>query len=247
VLTSLEFERLSNASGPTGGKIVMKSKQLNKKTKSEEWVFDAEGPKPKAVAIVHCAGSRDCNHNAYCSRVCCMYSLKFAHLVREKLPEAECYEYYIDMRAFGKGYEEFFERIREEGVHLLRGRPASISEREGRLNIHGENVESDHVIDQPVDMVLLSMGLTPSTGAAELAEKLGIERDGDGWFRELDYNSEPESTGREGIFIAGVCQGPKDIPDTVAQASAAAAGVLRSILSRKNLEEEIETVQAAQV
>jgi len=83
----------------------------------------SEGPKPRAVAIIHCVGSRDHNYNPYCSRVCCMYSLKFAHLVREKLPDAKCYEYYIDMRAFGKGYEEFFERIKEEGVSIVRGAP----------------------------------------------------------------------------------------------------------------------------
>lgn len=231
VLTSLEFERLTNASGPTGGKIVMKTKKVNKKTKTEEWVFEPDGPKPKAVAIVHCVGSRDQNYNPYCSRVCCMYSLKFAHLVREKLPEAKCYEYYIDMRAFGKGYEEFHERIREEGVLLVRGRSASVAERDGQLYIHGENTLDEHLITLPVDMVLLSVGLQPSHGSAELAEKLCIPRDGDGWFRELDYNSEPNCTPREGIYVAGVCQGPKDIPDTVAQASAAAAHALRSIVS----------------
>jgi len=230
VLNSLEFERLTNASGPTGGKIVMKTKKLNKKTKTEEWVFEPNGPKPKAVAIVHCVGSRDQNFNSYCSRVCCMYSLKFAHLVREKLPEATCYEYYIDMRAFGKGYEEFHERIREEGVFLVRGRSASVIEREGQLYIHGEDTINEHLITLPVDMVLLSVGLQPSHGSAELAGQLGIPRDEDGWFRELDYNSEPNSTQREGIYVAGVCQGPKDIPDTVAQASAAAAHALRSIV-----------------
>jgi len=230
VLTSLEFERLTNASGPTGGKIVMKTLRQNKKTKADEWVFDPDGPQPKAVAIVHCAGSRDQNYNSYCSRVCCMYSLKFAHLVREKLPEAECFEYYIDMRAFGKGYDEFAERIREEGVTLLRGRPTDVTARGSRLNMHGEDVVTGRVVDRPVDMVILSVGLQPSSGSAELAKKLGIQQDTDGWFRELNYNSEPNSTSRNGIFIAGVCQGPKDIPDTVAQASAAAAGVLRSII-----------------
>jgi heterodisulfide reductase subunit A len=233
VLNSLEFERLTNASGPTGGKIVMKTKKLNKKTKLEEWVFEPDGPKPKAVAIIHCVGSRDKNYNPYCSRVCCMYSLKFAHLVREKLPEAKCYEYYIDMRAFGKGYEEFHERIREEGVFLVRGRSATVTDRDGQLYIHGEDTLAEHLITLPVDMVLLSVGLQPSEGSAELAEKLCIPRDGDGWFRELDYNSEPNSTGREGIYVAGVCQGPKDIPDTVAQASAAAAHALRSIVAAK--------------
>ena len=230
VLNSLEFERLTNASGPTGGKIVMKSKKLNKKTKQEEWVFAPDGEKPKAVAIIHCVGSRDKNYNSYCSRVCCMYSLKFAHLVREKLPEAKCYEYYIDMRAFGKGYEEFHERIREEGLYLVRGRTATVAERDGQLYIHGEDTLDEHLITLPVDMVLLSVGLQPSQGTAELAEKLCIPRDDDGWFRELNYNSEPNSTMRQGIYVAGVCQGPKDIPDTVAQASAAAAHALRSIV-----------------
>ncbi len=237
VLTSLEFERLTNASGPTGGKIVMKSKRQNKKTKADEWVFEPDGPKPNAVAIIHCVGSRDRNYNPYCSRVCCMYSLKFAHLVREKLPEAKCYEYYIDMRAFGKGYEEFHERIREEGVSLVRGRTATVKEIDSQLYIHGEDVIAEHLINVPVDMVILSVGLQPSHGSAELAEKLHVPMDSDGWFRELNYNSEPNSTGRNGIYVAGVCQGPKDIPDTVAQASAAAAAALRSIVGSKSKED----------
>lgn len=229
VLTSLEFERLSNASGPTGGKIALKTKKLNKKTKKEEWVFEPDGPKPKTVAIVHCVGSRDKNYNAYCSRVCCMYSLKFSHLVREKLPEAKCYEYYIDMRAFGKGYEEFHERIEEEGVVLIRGRAAYVQERDSQMYIHSEDIVAEHLIDVPVDMVVLSVGMQPSAGCGELAQKLGIARDSDGWFQELEYNAEPNSTERDGIYLAGVCQGPKDIPDTVAQASAAAAHALRAI------------------
>ena len=237
VLTSLEFERLTNASGPTGGKIVMKAKRLNKKTKAEEWVFEPDGPKPKAVAVIHCVGSRDKNYNPYCSRVCCMYSLKFAHLVREKVPDAKCYEFYIDMRAFGKGYEDFYERIHEEGVFQIRGRSNGIRERDSQLYVHGEDVATNQLLDVPVDMVVLSVGLQPSQGSAELAAKLNIPRDADGWFRELSYNAEPNSTGREGIYLAGVCQGPKDIPDTVAQASAAAAYVLGSIVGAKARED----------
>ena len=122
------------------------------------------------------------------------------------------------MRAFGKGYEEFYERIREEGVFLVRGRTASVKERDSQLYIHGEDVAAGKLIDLPVDMILLSVGLQPSQGSTELAGKLGISQDADGWFRELNYSSEPNSTGRAGIFVAGVCQGPKDIPDTVAQA-----------------------------
>ncbi|HYQ82012.1 MAG TPA: CoB--CoM heterodisulfide reductase iron-sulfur subunit A family protein [Anaeromyxobacteraceae bacterium] len=252
VLTALEFERLTNASGPTGGKIVMKTRKYNKRTKAEEWVFDADGPRPKAVAIVHCVGSRDRNYNAWCSRVCCMYSLKFAHLVREKLPEAKCVEYYIDMRAFGKGYEEFFERIQEEGVHVVRGKSAKVVERGGQLFIRGEDIVAEQVVETPVDMVLLAVGLQPPADTGRLAEILGIDRSEDGWFNELDYNAEPNSTERGGVFVAGVCQGPKDIPDTVAQASAVAARVLRTIVSGSHQEgrrhltlEEIEKTARA--
>jgi heterodisulfide reductase subunit A len=231
VLTALEFERLTNASGPTGGKIVLRTKKLNKRTKAEEWVFEPDGPKPRSVAIIHCVGSRDRNHNRYCSRVCCMYSLKFAHLVKEKLPGAECHEYYIDMRAYGKGYEEFLGRIEEEGVHVVRGRSAEVVSRDGRLCVRGEDVVAGRLVENPVDMVLLAVGLQPSEGTDALARMLGIARVEDGWFDEANYNTDPSSTERGGIFVAGVCQGPKDIPDTVAQASAVAGRVLRAIVS----------------
>ena len=231
VLNSLEFERLTNASGPTGGKIVVKTKKFNKRTQAEEWVFDPDGPKPKAVAIIHCVGSRDQNYNPYCSRVCCMYSLKFGHLVREKLPEAACYEYYIDMRAFGKGYEEFFERIKDEGVHVVRGRSAMVVAQGDRMMVKGEDIINDTLIELPVDMVLLAVGLQPTGDTERLASMLGIERVQDGWFSEMEYNVEPTSTERGGIFVAGMCQGPKDIPDTVAQAAAVAAKALKSIVS----------------
>ncbi len=231
VLTALEFERLTNASGPTGGVIVKKTQKYNKRTKTNEWVFDTEGPRPKSVAIIHCVGSRDAHYNRYCSRVCCMYSLKFAHLVREKLPDATCYEFYIDMRAFGKGYEEFFERIKHEDVFVMRGRSARVGERDGQMYVKGEDILKDRLVEFPADMVLLSVGLQPAPGADDLARVIGIVRDEDGWFTEMDYNIEPTSTERGGIFVAGVCQGPRDIPDTVAQASAVAARVLKSIVS----------------
>lgn len=235
VLTALEFERLTNASGPTGGKIVTKIKRLNKRTKQDEWVFDQEGPSPKSVAIIHCVGSRDSNYNAYCSRVCCMYSLKFAHLVKEKLPDAACYEFYIDMRAFGKGYEEFAERIKQEGTFVVRGRSATVAEVNGRMVVKGEDIVNDNLVEFPVDMVLLAVGLVPARGSEELGKLLGVRQDEDGWFSELDYNSSPTDTERGGIYVAGVCQAPKDIPDTVAQASAVAAGVLKSISSGRGI------------
>jgi heterodisulfide reductase subunit A len=231
VLTALEFERLTNASGPTGGKIVTRSMRVNRRTKKEEWVFDPEATQPRSVAIIHCVGSRDANFNQHCSRVCCMYSLKFAHLVKEKLPGAECYQFYIDMRAFGKGYEEFFERIKDEGVFVVRGRSAQVDQRDGRMVIRGEDIVHDRIMEFPVDMVLLAVGLEPAHGSERLARSLGIDPDTDGWFTELNYNSDPTATSRGGIHVAGVCQGPKDIPDTVAQASAVAARVLGSVIS----------------
>src|SRR5512136_594014 len=112
-----------------------------------------------------------------------MYSLKFAHLVREKLPEAKCLEFYIDMRAFGKGYEEFFERIQEEGVHVVRGRSARVLARDGKLVLRGEDIVAERVVETPVDMVLLSVGLQPTADAATLARVLGIEQGEGGWFR----------------------------------------------------------------
>ena len=229
VLTALEFERLTNAAGPTGGRIVTKVKKLNKRKKVEEWVFDPMGPQPKSVAIIHCVGSRDQKHNQYCSRVCCMYSLKFAHLVKEKLHGAECYEFYIDMRAFGKGYEEFAERIKAEGTFVVRGRSATVVERGGQMFVKGEDILSDSLVEFPVDMVILAVGLVPSEGVRDLARMLGLSLEADGWFHELNYNGNPTDTERGGVFVAGACQAPKDIPDTVAQASAVAAGVLKAI------------------
>ncbi len=231
VLTALEFERLTNASGPTGGRIVTRTKRYNKRTKRDEWVFQADGPSPRSVAIIHCVGSRDSAYNAYCSRVCCMYSLKFAHLVREKLPEAACYEFYIDMRAFGKGYEEFAERIKAEGTHVVRGRTASVQMVGEEMVVRGEDILEDRLLEFPVDMVILAVGLVPASGTDELARTLEVQRDPDGWFAEFDYDGNPTETQRGGVYVAGMCQGPKDIPDTVAQASAAAAGVLRAISS----------------
>ena len=219
VLTGLEFEIMSNASGPTGGNIVMQ-----------------DGQAPKAVGILHCVGSRDENSNPYCSRVCCMYAMKFAHLVREKLHDAQVYEFYIDVRAFGKGYEEFFERVKDEGVFVVRGRSAKVIERDGQMYIKGEDILADLVIESAVDMVLLAVGLQPTADSGKLAQLLGIDRVEEGWFNEVNYNSEPNATERGGIFVAGVCQGPKDIPDTVAQASGVAADVLRTIVSGKGQE-----------
>ena len=219
VVTSLEFERLVNAAGPTGGFI--RSRTQDKKG---NWIFTEEGTEPKSVALIHCIGSRDQNYNKYCSRVCCMYSLKLAHLV---------YEFYIDMRAFGKGYEEFSERIKEEGVHMIRGRTAKVEEKDGQLMVRSEEIYEERILETKVDMVVLSVGLEARADSADVANMLGIDRGEEGWFVESNYLSEPTSTFSGGIAIAGACQGPKDIPDTVAQGSAAAARVLQTILKGK--------------
>jgi heterodisulfide reductase subunit A len=164
-----------------------------------------------------------------------MYSLKFSHLVREKLPAAAVYEYYIDMRAFGKGYEEFFERVKGEGIRVVRGRAARVEQNNGRLSIRAEDILRGEVVDQDADLVILSVGLEPRADTGDLARILGIQVDDDGWFAEKVPDFNPISTNRPGIFLAGACQGPKDIPDTVAQASAAAALVLRRIARARSL------------
>ncbi len=228
VLTSLEFERLINAAGPTGGNITFRTKD-----KKGNWVFTTGGDEPDSVAIIHCIGSRDENYNSYCSKVCCMYSLKLAHLVKEKLPDAEVYEHYIDMRAFGKGYEEFYERIKGEGINIIRGRTAKVESDNGELIIRSEDVEKGVLIEQKVEMVILAVGLEPNDDAKEIAKMCGIAVDKSGWMKELNSISDPVDTVSGGIMIAGLCQGPKDIPDTVAQASAAASRVLQGILNGK--------------
>jgi heterodisulfide reductase subunit A len=228
VVTSLEFERIVNAAGPTGGLIRYRSQD-----KKGNWIFKGDNEEPRTLALIHCVGSRDENYNKYCSRVCCMYSLKLAHLIKEKIPDAEVSEFYIDMRAFGKGYEEFYERIKEEGVKIIRGKTASVKESNGQLIIRSEDIHQGRIIEKKVDMVVLAVGLEPREDADKVAEMLGLARGTDGWFTEANYLAEPTSTYAGGVTIAGLCQGPKDIPDTVAQASAAASKVIQSIIRGK--------------
>jgi heterodisulfide reductase subunit A len=220
VFSSLEFERLTNAAGPTGGKVVLRDGVT----------------KPETVAILHCVGSRDQNYNEYCSRVCCMYSLKFAHMVHEKTG-AEVYNFYIDIRTPGKGYEEFYHKLLNEGVHFVRGRVASITdaarhgEPEGKLIVQAEDTLIGEQRRIPVDMVVLSAGLEPRHDSRETARKFGLSCSSEGWFVEKHPKLDPVATMTDGVFIAGCAQGPKDIPDTVAQGAAAAARVL-SIIGR---------------
>jgi len=208
VLSSMEFERLVNASGPTSGKVSLKN-----------------GQPPRSVAIVHCVGSRDEKYNEYCSRACCMYSLKLAQLVHDYV-QAEVHEIYRDMRTFGKDYEEFYNRTRQKDVHFYHGRVSSIQPQDGQLRVQWDEAfynQPDHVL---VDMVILSTGFEPQDDTAQVASLFGISRSPDGFFLEKHPKLAPVETSTEGIYLAGACQSPKDIPDSVAQAGAAAAAAL---------------------
>ncbi len=213
IIDGLQFERLSSATGPTRGEILT-----------------AAGKKPERVAIIHCVGSRDENANRYCSRVCCMYALKHAHLVRDKTG-AEVFEFYMDMRAFGKGYEEFYERVQEEGVYFVRGRGAEVTVDGGQLQVKAEDTTLGIPVAINVDMVVLETAMEPQHDVPRMASLFGLSRSADGFFQEAHPKLRPFHTNTEGVFLAGACQSPKDVPDTVAHAGAAAAEAL-SLLSR---------------
>jgi heterodisulfide reductase subunit A len=234
VLTGLEFERITCAAGPTEGKILLK-----------------DGREPGSVAIVHCVGSRDQNYHEYCSRVCCMYGLKYAHLIRE-FTKADVYEFYIDMRCFGEGYEEFYKRLSEEGVNFIRGKVARITdealtdEEKGKLIVVSEDTLLGKLVRVPVDMVILCSALEARADAENVARLFTLNRRADGFFLERHVKLDPVATPTEGVFIAGCCEGPRDIPDTVAQAEATAAKAL-SLISKGTvtLEAAVSTVDEA--
>ena len=226
VLTGLQFERMTCAAGPTGGKIVLK-----------------DGQPPKSAAIIHCVGSRDKNYHEYCSRVCCMYSLKYSHLITEKIEDVDVYQFYIDMRCFGKGYEEFYERLSDEGVNFVRGMVGEVTDRalneeeQGKLVVVAEDSLMSTVVRVPVDMVILSTALEARSDTEAVARLFNISRSADGFFLERHPKLDPVTTMTDGTFVIGCAQGPKDIPDTVAQAAAAASQVL-AMITRGNVEIE---------
>jgi heterodisulfide reductase subunit A len=222
VFTSLEFERLSNAAGPTNGNVVLRDGKTT----------------PKSVGIIHCVGSRDKNFNNYCSVICCMQGLKFAHLVHERTG-ATVYNFYIDMRTAYKAYDEFYQRVLEEGTLFVRGKVAEVTnaaryEREkGKLIIQVEDTLASKQRRIPVDMVILSSGLQPRHDAKEVGKRFGISCSSDGWFTEKHPKLDPVATMTEGVYIVGCAQGPKDIPSSVAQGAAASARVLDKILQKE--------------
>ena len=218
VFTSLEVERMLSGAGPTHGRVVLRDGETE----------------PESVAVIHCVGSRDENYNFYCSKVCCMYSLKLAHLVHAKT-DARIFECFIDIRSGGKTYEEFYRRLQEEGVTFINGRPGEILPEEDKLAIYVEDRALGRTMRLLVDMVILSVALEPRHDAQEVARMFGISCDADGWFRERHPKLDPVATLTDGVFIAGCAQGPKDIPESVAQGAAAAARVL-SIIGQGEVE-----------
>ncbi len=209
VISSLEFERLASASGPTAGRI-----SLN-------------GSLPRSVVFIHCVGSRDENLGIpYCSRVCCMAIAKQAHLAHDRLPGAQITVFYIDIRAFGKGFEEFYDRVREEGVVYRRGNPSEIVRRGDRLLVRAEDTLLGESVEIEADLVVLAVGMGPRHDAADVAQMLRLKQDENGFFQELHPKVQTVESAVPGIFLAGACQGPKDIPDTVAHAKAAAAAAM---------------------
>jgi heterodisulfide reductase subunit A len=220
VFTNLEFERLSNATGPTSGKILLRHGDGR----------TSFGGEPGSVAILHCVGSRDRRYHEYCSRTCCMYALKYAHLIKDKVgKETLVYNFYIDLRCFGDGYEEFLKRIQSEGVKFVRGKAVKVTDEtedpdeKGKLIVVAEDTLSGSLLRIPVDMVVLCTAMEPRADARDVARVFGLSSKANGFFLEEHPKLEPVSTPTSGVFLAGACQAPKDIPDTVAQAKGAAA------------------------
>ncbi len=225
IMTGMEFERMLNAAGPTTGHVVRRS----------------DGRTPDSIAFIQCVGSRDERYHSYCSRVCCVYSVKQCIVAKDHEPAVrDFYYFYRDMRAYGRGFEEFYRRGRDEtGIHFIKSSPASIAPRAGgRIRVRYEDPHTARPVFQDVDMVVLSCAMIPSAGTVELAGSLGIEVESDGFFKIPDALGDPLASTREGVFVCGCASGPKDIPDSVAQASAAAARALAYLDEKCPVEEE---------
>jgi heterodisulfide reductase subunit A2 len=209
VITSLQFERLANPAGPTQGRILV------------------DGREPTDVVFIQCVGSRDqTKGNPYCSRVCCMVSAKQAFLIRERLPQTKVSVLYADVRAFGKGFEEFYDAVRKSGVRYRRGYASEVYRRGDKLMVRAEDTLIQKQVEVPADLVVLSIGLVPRGESDEIAGLLGLTRSGDGFMAESHPKLRPVDTMVDGVFLAGTCQGPKDIVETISQAKAAASSVL---------------------
>lgn len=220
VVDGLQFERLLSASGPTGGKVLRPS----------------DHKVPKEVVFIQCAGSRDPEqHCAYCSKICCMYTAKHAMLYKHNVPDGQAYVFYIDIRSGGKGYEEFVQRtIEEDDVLYLRGKVSKIFEEDSKIKVWGVDTLTGRHVEIDADMVVMAMAIRPSRGLDELAKKLKIAVDQDGFLSEAHPKLRPVESVTSGMFLAGAAQAPKDIPEVVAQASGASAKAI-TILSQERL------------
>ena len=232
VITGLHFERMVNPSGPTRGHIVRPS----------------DFTEPKRVVFIQCVGSRDAERGVpYCSGICCMYTAKQAILLKEHIPDAQAVIFYMDIRAPAKGYEEFVRRAQEEyGAIYIRGRVARIYEENGRLMVFGTDTLSGEPIEMEADLVVLATGVVAPKEGDRIAQLLGLSRDQYGFFTELHPKLAPVETMSGGIYLAGCCQGPKDIPASVAQGSAA-AGKVMALLSKDQLESDPQVARVKEL
>ncbi|MFQ6057517.1 MAG: CoB--CoM heterodisulfide reductase iron-sulfur subunit A family protein [Anaerolineae bacterium] len=225
VIDELEFEAMLSPTGPTGGRICRPS----------------DGAVPREVVFVQCAGSRDPERGVpYCSKVCCMVTAKQAMMYRQQVPEGQAYVFYTDIRSMGKGYDEFVQRAMEEyGVLYLRGKVSRVFPQDGKVMVWGADTLSGMTVEVPADLVVLATALVPRAGAGELAKKLRIATDEHGFYNEAHPKLRPVESSTAGIFLAGAGQAPKDIPETVAQASGAAAKVLSLFAQQKLIHDPV--------
>ena len=223
VIDGLQFERLASASGPTGGAIVRPS----------------DGKTPETIVFLQCVGSRDPAKGVeYCSKICCMYTAKHTMLYKHKVHDGQAYVFYMDIRATGKGYDEFTRRaIEEEGAIYLRGRVSKMYRDGDVIKVHGFDTLSGEPIVLDADMVVLATAVKPQPGIQELAQTLSVSYDRYGFLNEAHPKLRPLETNTAGVYLAGACQAPRDIPDSVAMASGAAAKIL-SLFSNEQLERE---------
>lgn len=212
VVDGLQFERIASASGPTSG----------------EFKRPSDGKEPKKIVFIQCVGSRDESKGfSYCSKICCMYTAKHAMLYKHKVHDGEAYVFYMDIRSGGKMYDEFVRRaIEEDGVKYIRGRVSKISEKDGKYIVKGEDTIAGMPVEIDADMVVLATAMIAQQDASELAQTIGIPYDKYGFYNEAHPKLRPIESTTGGVFLAGACQSPKDIPESVAMASAAAAKAL---------------------
>lgn len=228
VINSLQFERLASASGPTGGKIQRPS----------------DGREPKSVVFISCVGSRDnAKGISYCSKICCMVNAKHTMLYKHKVHDGAAHVFYMDIRAGGKNYDEFVRRaIEQDGAHYHRGRVSQITEKDGQLIVRGVDTLAGVPLTIAADMVVLASAMVPAQGVQRLAQRLNVGYDEFGFLSESHPKLRPVETNAAGVFVCGACQGPKDIPESVAQATAAAGKVL-VMFAREQLTREPEVAQ----